>query len=326
VLGHQLTVLRRQVPTTKAGARRPRLARCGQPDDAPIPLVLLPGQAGELAALASTHGRRCLDLPRRGYGRPPLDEDLRQLIVRLARENRRWGTSASKASCCGLACRSRPPPSAQHSAATGLAPPQGARPRPPDARSCVSRPLGSSRATCFTVDTVWLRRLCVLLVIELDTRRGRLAGVTANPNGRWVTQQARNLLLALEERGRRVRFLLRDRDAKFCRGFDEVFGSEGAEILLTSVQAPNANASAERWIRSVRAECLDWLLIVEPRHLEQVVRVYVRHYNQHRPHRALELGPPQSPSNRSNVIQHQRARVRRCDLLGGLPYQYGRAA
>jgi putative transposase len=135
----------------------------------------------------------------------------------------------------------------------------------------------------------------VLLVIELDTRRGRLAGVTANPNGRWVTQQARNLLLALEERGRRVRFLLRDRDAKFCRGFDEVFGSEGAEILLTPVQAPNANASAERWIRSVRAECLDWLLIVEPRHLEQVVRVYVRHYNQHRPHRALELGPPQSP-------------------------------
>jgi putative transposase len=171
-----------------------------------------------------------------------------------------------------------------------------------------------------------LRRLCVLLVIELDTRRGRLAGVTANPNGRWVTQQARNLLLALEERGRRVRFLLRDRDAKFCRGFDEVFGSEGAEILLTSVQAPNANASAERWIRSVRAECLDWLLIVEPRHLEQVVRVYVRHYNQHRPHRALELGPPQSPSNRSNVIQHQRARVRRCDLLGGLLHQYGRAA
>jgi putative transposase len=166
----------------------------------------------------------------------------------------------------------------------------------------------------------------VLLVIELDTRRGRLAGVTANPNGRWVTQQARNLLLALEERGRRVRFLLRDRDAKFCRGFDEVFGSEGAEILLTPVQAPNANASAERWIRSGRAECLDWLLIVEPRHLEQVVRVYVRHYNQHRPHRALELGPPQSPSNRSNVIQDQRARVRRCDLLGGLLHEHGRAA
>jgi putative transposase len=132
----------------------------------------------------------------------------------------------------------------------------------------------------------------------------------------------RNLLLALEERGRRVR----DRDAKFCRGFDEVFGSEGAEILLTPVQTPNANASAERWIRSVHAKCLDWLLIVEPRHLEQVVRVDVRHHNQHRPHRALKLGPPQSPSNRSNVIQDQRARVRRCDLLGGLLHQHGRAA
>jgi putative transposase len=91
--------------------------------------------------------------------------------------------------------------------------------------------------------------------------------VTANPNGRWVAQQARNLLLALEERGRRVRLLLRDRDAKFCRGFDEVFRAEDAEILLTPVQAPNANAYAERWIRSVRAECLGWLLIVGRRHL-----------------------------------------------------------
>ena len=91
--------------------------------------------------------------------------------------------------------------------------------------------------------------LYVLFFIELDARRVHLAGVTANPNGRWVTQQARNLLLALEERGRRVRFLLRDRDAKFCLGFDDVFRSESAEILLTPVQAPNA----ERWIRSVRA-------------------------------------------------------------------------
>jgi putative transposase len=123
-----------------------------------------------------------------------------------------------------------------------------------------------------------------------------------------------------------VRFLLRDRDAKFCGGFDEVFRSEGAEILLTPVQAPNANAYAKRWIRSVRADCLDWLLIVGRRHLEQVLRVYVRHYHQHRPHRALELGPPESPSNRSNVIQDQRGSVRRCDLPGGLLHEYGRAA
>jgi hypothetical protein len=142
-----------------------------------------------------------------------------------------------------------------------------------------------------------LRRLYVLFFIELDTRRVHLAGVTA---GRWVTQQARNLLLALEERGRRVRFLLRDRDAKFCRGFDDVFRSERAEVLLTPVQVPNANAFAERWVGTVRAECLDWLLIVGRRRLERVLRVYVEHDNPHRPHRALGLGPPAPPADAAN--------------------------
>ena len=126
----------------------------------------------------------------------------------------------------------------------------------------------------FTVDTVWLRRLYVLFFIEHDTRVVHLAGVTANPNGAWVTQQARNLMIVLGEQGRRVRFLLRDRDTKFCRGFDEVFRSQGAAVLRTPVQAPNANAFAERWIATVRAECLDWLLIVGRSHLEQVLRVY----------------------------------------------------
>jgi hypothetical protein len=144
----------------------------------------------------------------------------------------------------------------------------------------------------FTVCTVWLRRLYVLFFIELDTRRVHLAGVTANPNTTWVTQQARNLLLVLEEQGRRVRFVVRDRDAKFCRGFDDVFGSEGAEVLVTPVQAPNANAHAERWVRTVRSECLDWLLIVGGGHLGQVLRAYLAHYNAHRPHRALARKPP----------------------------------
>jgi hypothetical protein len=123
--------------------------------------------------------------------------------------------------------------------------------------------------------------LYVLFFIELDTRQVHLAGVTANPDGAWVAQQARNLLLALEERGRRVRFVLRDRDAKFCRSFDDVFCAEGAEVLLTPVQAPKANAHAERWIRTVRVECLDWLLIVGRGRLEQVLRVYVEHYLRH---------------------------------------------
>jgi transposase InsO family protein len=147
----------------------------------------------------------------------------------------------------------------------------------------------------FTVDSIWLRRLYVLFFIELDTRHVHLGGVTANPDGAWVTQQARNLLLGLGERRRHMRFLLHDRDAKFSRSFGDVFRSEGAEVLLTPVQAPRANAYAERWVRTVRAECLDWLLIVSRGHLEQVLRVYVRHYNGHRPHRALVLQPPDQP-------------------------------
>jgi putative transposase len=109
-------------------------------------------------------------------------------------------------------------------------------------------------------------------VIELDTRRVHVAGVTANPTRAWVAQQARNLLLVLGER--RVRFVLRDRDAKFCRAFDDVFRPEDVKMVLTPVQAPKANAFAERWIGTVRAECLDWLLIVGRGHLEQVLRAY----------------------------------------------------
>jgi putative transposase len=180
----------------------------------------------------------------------------------------------------------------------------------------------------FTVETVWLRRLYVLFFIELDSRQVHLAGVTANPNAAWVTQQARNLLLGLEERGRRTRFLIRDRDAKFCRGFDDVFRSEGAQVLVTPVQAPNANAYAERWIRTVRAECLDWLLIVGRSHLEQVLRVYVRHYNGHRPHRSLKLQAPDTTTTTTLTIvaNDRQGVVHRRDLVGGLLHEYRRAA
>ena len=105
----------------------------------------------------------------------------------------------------------------------------------------------------------------MLCFIELDTRRVHLTGVTANPDGRWVTQQARNLPLVLGERGRQMRFLVQDRDTKFCRSVDEVFRSDGGEVLRTPERAPTANAHAERWVRTVRAECLDWLLIVGAR-------------------------------------------------------------
>jgi transposase InsO family protein len=158
----------------------------------------------------------------------------------------------------------------------------------------------------------------VLCFIELDTRRVHLAGVTANPDGPWVTQQARNLLLVLGEQGRRARLVLRDRDAKFSRSFDDVFRSDGAKVLVTPVQAPKANAYAERWVRTVRAECLDWLLIVGRGHLQQILRVYVQHYNRHRPHRALLLQPPDLPAQLTVLDGDRRGAVNRIDRLGGL--------
>ncbi len=151
--------------------------------------------------------------------------------------------------------------------------------------------------------------------------------MTANPNATWVTQQARNLLLLrLEDQGRRVRFRTRDHDAKFCRTFDDVFGSEDAQVLATPVQAPNANAYAERWVRTVRTQWLDWLLIRGRGHLKQVLRIYAQHYNQHPPHRAVGLKPPDPSAAPTLVGEACRARVRRRDLLGGLLHEYQRAA
>src|SRR6266571_515420 len=145
-----------------------------------------------------------------------------------------------------------------------------------------------------TVDTLFLKRFYVLFFIELATRRVHLAGITTNPNGRWVTQQARNLLMQLDDEDVRPRFLVRDRDSKFTRDFDEVFRLEGIRVIKAPVRAPKARAHAERWVGSVRRECLDRLLILGRRHLEHVLVAYVRHFNEHRPHQALGQRPPLS--------------------------------
>jgi putative transposase len=123
-----------------------------------------------------------------------------------------------------------------------------------------------------------------------------------------------------------VRFLVCDRDVKFCCGFDDVFRSEGVDVLVTPVQAPNANAFAERWVRTVRAECLDWLLIVGRGHLGQVLRVYIRHYNLHRPRRALRLQAPDTTTTLTIVDNDRQGAVHRRDLLSGLLHEYQRAA
>jgi putative transposase len=138
------------------------------------------------------------------------------------------------------------------------------------------------------------------------------------PGGRWVAQQARNLTMQLGDQ-QPFRFLIHDRDTKFGRAFDEVFRTEGIKVIRTPVQAPNANAFAERWVRTLRADCLDRILILGRRHLEHVLHVYRSHYNGHRPHRALNLLPP---DGRDPIPLHATAHPHRRDLLGGLIHEY----
>lgn len=130
----------------------------------------------------------------------------------------------------------------------------------------------------FIVETVWLKTLYVLFFIELSTRRVHMAGVTAHPDSSWVTQQARNLFIVREDDSFSPRFLIHDRDSKFTGPFDEVCASEGIQIIGAPYRAPRANAFAERWVLTVRSECLDWILIRSRGHLERVLRDYVDHY------------------------------------------------
>ena len=143
-----------------------------------------------------------------------------------------------------------------------------------------------------------------------------------------MLQQARNLLMDVDDRRSQVRILLHDRDSKFSAAFDAVFTNEGIRIVCTPVRAPNANAHVERWVGSVRRECLDRLLILGRRQLEQVLRVYVRHYNHGRPHRALDLQPPEptAAATARGDPPTPPTGVQRRDLLGGLIHEYQIAA
>jgi transposase InsO family protein len=176
----------------------------------------------------------------------------------------------------------------------------------------------------FTVDTVFLKRLYVLFVIEVATRRVHVLGVTVHPVGAWVTQQARNLVMTLGDDIGRFRFLIRDRDAKFTSAFDAVFAAEAIEVLRPPVQAPRANAYAERWVGTVRRELLDRMLIFRCRQLQLVLTEYADHYNVHRPHRALGQASPLGPDEPAVVVPV--GSVVRRDRLGGLIHEYAQVA
>jgi putative transposase len=324
LLRHELQVLRRQVarPRLRA-ADRVLLAALAQA----LPRLRRRSLLVQPATLLRWHRelvRRRWSFPVRPPGRPPMVSQARQLVLRLAAENPSWGYKRIHGELNGLGFTLSP------STVWNILRRYGIDPAPRRAQLSWREFLHQQAASIvecdfFTVDTLWLRRLYVFFFIELERRRVHIGGVTAHPNGAWVTQQACNILATLREDGKRPRVLIRDRDVKLTNAFDACFRSEGITVIRTPIAAPKAKAHAERWVGSVRRECLDRILIVSRGHLERVLREYVAHHNTHRPHRALSQQPP-IPKPFPTRTPPGDAHVRRRDRLGGLLHEYKLAA
>jgi len=320
VLRHQLVVLSRQ-------ERRPSLRPADRAFFAALTRVLPQPPRRGLIVTPQTLLRWHRELvtrkwtqPRRSAGRPAVDDRIRQLVSRFARENSGWGYPRIAGELLKLGLRVSPSTVRRILLANRLAP--APRRSGPSWRQFLRQQAATTLACdFFTVETVSLRRFYVLFFIELESRRVHLGGCTANPTGAWVTQQVRNLsFTGIFER---MRFLIHDRDSKFSGAFDEAFRSEGIDVIHTPIRAPQANAYAEWFVRTVRAECLDWLLIIGRRHLETVRHTYTAHYNGERPHRALAL---LSPGSTNADPPPSGGEIKRRDRLGGLIHEYHRAA
>jgi transposase InsO family protein len=324
VLRHQLAVLRRQVA-------RPRFSPTDRAVLATLARLLPRDRWATFLVTPATLMRWHRELVRRHWTFPrpervapnALDADVVALVLRLARENPRWGylrivgelkklgVTVSATTVRNVLRRHRLKPAPRRTGPTW---------------SQFLRTQASGTLSCdfFTVDTVTLRRLYVLFFISLERRKVFLAGVTEHPIGSWVTQQARNLAMTLEDERRAVRFLIRDRDTKFVGPFDEVMTSIGSRVIKTPVRSPRVNAFAERFVGTARRECLDWLLIRSERHLERVLKVFVEHYNAARPHRGIDLEVP-IPYVSGTPLDDS-MQIKRVDRLGGVLREYTIAA
>ena len=321
VLRHQLAVLRRQVT-------RPRFTWS---DRALVALQarLVPRERWAsflVAPQTILEWHRSVVRRRWTYPHPdqvvrPFRKETMELICRLAREKPRWGylrnvgelkklgVTVSKTSVAMVLRRHDLPPAPR-------------REGPTWSEFLSAQAKGIVATDFFHVDTVSLRRYNVFVRDRGGATRRPRPRVTTNPNGPWVTQVARNFAAGLEEARRCFRFLIRDHDTKFTATFDSVFASIGIETIRTPVRSPRANAYAERFVRTVRHECLDHLLVVSRRPLQSVLDEYVRHYNQARPHRGLQLAQPIPHP----VSAPDGGAITRRDVLGGIVHEYDRAA
>jgi putative transposase len=263
---------------------------------------------------------------RRRPGRPSTAAAIRKLVIGIATDNPTWGHRRVQGELVKLGHPIAASTVWQILHAAGIDP-APRRTGPTWKQFLTAQARGILAVDFVHVDTVLLRRLYALIVIEHGTRRVHLAGVTANPDGVWTAQAARNFLMDLGHRATPVKFLIRDRAGQFTGSFDAVFTAEGIRILASPPQAPRANAICERIIGTLRRELLDRLLIVNEHHLRQVLTGYLQHYNTGRPHQALgQLTPGQAdacPPEPINLADHL---IRRKQVLGGLTHEYYVAA